>query len=147
MSMDCIQRAATGRANGGAQINAKRILVVDDDPVTRGLVADLLDGVGHYVETATDGESAWKALLNRNFDLLVTDDLMPKASGLALVRRIRVAKMALPIVLASDRLDLGDVARMNRDPWSRFDVFLSKPYSLSGMLHAVERCVCDRECV
>ena len=115
----------------------KRILVVDDDPFVCGLLAATLEDAGYQVKTAADGEAAWGALLGSRYDLLVTDDIMPKASGLALVRRIRVADMALPVIVASERLDAMDIVKLSRDPWSRFDGFVRKPFTMSEVLAAV----------
>ena len=113
------------------------ILVADDDSMMCGLVAATLEDAGHQVKTATDGETAWVALLAHKYDLLVTDDIMPRVSGLALVRRIRVAAMAIPVIVASERLDADDAARLNSDPWSRFDAFIHKPFTMSDLLAAV----------
>jgi len=101
------------------------------------LAASLEDG--YQVKTAIDGEAAWAELLASRYDLLITDDIMPKASGLALVRRIRVASMALSVIVASDRLDADDVAKLNHDPWARFDAFVRKPFTTSELLAVVYR--------
>jgi CheY-like chemotaxis protein len=110
------------------------VLVADADEATRGSMVSALEHGGLVVDAAADGETAWAALLARRYDLLVTSDVMPKASGLALVRRIRVAVMALPVIVASDRLDAEDVARLSRDPWARFDAFIRKPVDLEELL-------------
>ena len=123
--------------NAAVHGEPKRILVVDDDSIVCGLVAAALEAAGHQVKTAADGEAAWGTLLAGHYDLLVTDDIMPKASGLALVRRIRVAAIALPIIVASERLDAADVVRLNRDPWARFDAFVRKPVAPSELLATV----------
>ncbi len=65
------------------------ILVVEDDPVVRGLVADALEGTGCRIETAKDDEAVWAALLVNYYDLLVTDDPRSRSSGLRLVKKIR----------------------------------------------------------
>jgi len=114
-----------------------RILVVDDDAMTCGMVAATLEDAGYDVRTAGDGEAAWAALLASTFNLVITDDIMPKASGLALVRRIRVADLALLVIVASDRLDPTEVAKLTHDPWSRFDAYLHKPFTTFQMLAAV----------
>jgi YesN/AraC family two-component response regulator len=53
------------------------------------------------VDTAEDGEFGWEALQAKNYDLLITDNNMPKVSGLELVKKLRSARMALPVILAS----------------------------------------------
>jgi CheY-like chemotaxis protein len=69
---------------------SKRVLVIDDDPVVRGLMVASLEEAGHSVESVTDDEVAWCDLLSNNYDLLVTDDVRGKVSRLASLRKIRV---------------------------------------------------------
>jgi CheY-like chemotaxis protein len=113
-----------------------RILVVDDDPDVRQIVASVLQQAGHHVETAEDGEAAWTILLAKACDLLVTDHLMPNLSGVALVRRVRVAKMALLVIMASGTME---DALLPRDPWSRVDALIRKPFTRLELLTLVDR--------
>ncbi|MFQ5859571.1 MAG: diguanylate cyclase [Anaerolineae bacterium] len=68
-----------------------RILIVDDDPVLRRLLEASLTHAGHEVLTTTDGQSAWELLQNDSVRLVITDWMMPKLDGPALIRRIRAA--------------------------------------------------------
>ena len=79
---------------------SNRILVVDDDIDLRLLSAEVLFHSGYQVDTAEDGETGWEALQARNYDLLITDNKMPKVSGVELVKKLRSARMALPVILA-----------------------------------------------
>ncbi len=63
---------------------------------------------------------------------------MPRVSSLALVRRIRVANITLPVIVASERLDAADVVKLKRDPWSWFDALVRKPFTTSELLAAVQ---------
>jgi two-component system cell cycle sensor histidine kinase/response regulator CckA len=61
----------------------QRILVVDDDAVLRGVLAEALQDEGYEVVTAADGEEAW-AILEREdepFDLVLSDLEMPNRGG------------------------------------------------------------------
>ena len=120
-----------------ASTAAARILVVDDDVVVLGLETTILQRAGHRVDTATDGATAWRALMAGDYDLLVTDYLMPGISGVALVRQLRVAQLALPVVLVSGTLQSLDLARLNRDPWTRIHAFVRKPFLVHEFLAAV----------
>ena len=126
-------------ALAAGQCATKRILIANGDSLVCGMLAASLEDAGYQVKTAIDGEAAWAELLASRYDLLITDDIMPKASGLALVRRIRVASMALSVIVASDRLDADDVAKLNHDPWARFDAFVRKPFTTSELLAVVYR--------
>src|ERR1700748_1598004 len=74
------------------------ILLVDDDLYIRELYSSALIRQGYHVDTMTDGADAWKALQNHSYDLLITDQVMPKLSGLELIKKLRLAKTRLPII-------------------------------------------------
>ncbi len=73
-----------------------RVLVADDDPSFRGLLRDLLEGAGHTVTEARDGEEALLFLRRETFQLVLADQRMPKLDGLALLRRGRAEAPVLP---------------------------------------------------
>ena len=66
-----------------------RLLVVDDDPVFRDELAELLAGDGHATETAASVQKAEQALEAREFDVVLTDLKMPRQSGMELLHRVR----------------------------------------------------------
>lgn len=116
-----------------------RILVVDDDPDLLRLEAKILRRDGHRVDTAENGEVAWKALGCGAYDLVVTDYIMPRVSGLALVRQMRVADMMLPVMMVSGNLSHIEATRLSADPWSRIDAVLHKPFDADDLVSAVNR--------
>jgi len=137
MNVICDHPSLTPASQPATHDESKRILVVENDPLMCGLMSATLEDAGHRVKTVADGDAAWRALLASKYDLVVTEDIMPKVSGLALVRRIRVADMALRVIVASARLDAADVVKLSRDPWSRFDAFVRKPFTTSDLIAAV----------
>jgi two-component system chemotaxis response regulator CheY len=82
-----------------------RILFVDDEPQLRTLGKRALGGSGYDVDAAVDGVEAWAALHDRGYHLLITDNEMPRLSGLELAARARRAGMRIPIVLTSNSAD------------------------------------------
>ena len=66
-----------------------RILVAEDDPVTRRFVATLLEREGYEVRAVEDGESAWRELRAWRPDLVVTDVVMPYLDGFDILRRAK----------------------------------------------------------
>ncbi len=79
----------------------QRILVVDDEEMIRQLNSKVLMLSHYQVDTAEDGGAAWKALQAVNYGLLITDNQMPKVTGIELVKKCRCERMTLPIILAS----------------------------------------------
>src|ERR1017187_10595202 len=80
---------------------SRRILVADDDESIRYLLSTVLAGAGFDVNTASDGQQAWEAIFHGHYDLLVTDNDMPRLTGIQLIERIREARMSLPVIIAS----------------------------------------------
>src|SRR5687767_9307408 len=77
----------------------RRILVAEDDHSLRRINAKVLSHFGYLVDAAEDGEAAWHALNSGRYDLLVTDNDMPKVSGVELIKKVRAARMALPVIM------------------------------------------------
>ncbi len=114
-----------------------RILVVDDDADLCRLEAAILNSAGFSVATALNSAAAWNRLQTDDYDLLVTDYLMPGSSGLALVRQLRVAEIQVPVVMISGTLDSLDLPKLTTDPWSRIHAFVRKPFTIQEFLSAV----------
>jgi two-component system OmpR family response regulator len=68
-----------------------RLLVVDDDPELRSLIAEFLRGSGFTVDEAADGVAMDEAMASTRYDLLVLDQMMPGEDGLSILRRLRGA--------------------------------------------------------
>lgn len=79
-----------------------RILVVDDDPDLRDLLATYLGSNGFVVSSANDGTAMWAALEEGMPDAIVLDLMLPGVDGLALTRALRV-KSSVPILMLSAR--------------------------------------------
>ena len=66
-----------------------RVLFADDDAVARGLIALVLERLGHDAVGVEDGRAAWDTWQRGGFDLVILDLDMPELDGLELCRRIR----------------------------------------------------------
>ena len=110
-----------------------RILIAEDEQVTRAMLARQLKAWGHEVTAESDGQQAWERLESgAEFDIVVTDWEMPRLSGLELVRRIRGAPGAAYtyIILLTSRTEKADVVDGIE---AGADDYLSKPFD-SGEL-------------
>lgn len=65
------------------------ILAVDDSPSIRQMIRHTLESVAYEVTVAADGQEALDAASQRSFDLVLTDQNMPRLDGLGLTRRLR----------------------------------------------------------
>ena len=116
-----------------------RILVVEDDPDIRHSNAMVLHHAGYHVDTAEDGRAGWHTLSHApdSYALLITDHNMPGLTGLALVKKLREARMILPVIMATGALPEEDLFDLY--PWLQPAVALLKPYSVGELLGTVEK--------
>lgn len=79
----------------------QRILIVDDEPHIRRLLATRLDAEGYTVAEAGDGEEGLRMLPDFGPDLVILDLMMPGANGLEVLSRIRADSQhgALPVII------------------------------------------------
>jgi DNA-binding response OmpR family regulator len=112
-----------------------RILVVDDEVNTRRLNATVLAQAGYHVDEAADGAAGFEALQTGNYDLVITDNLMPKVTGVEMLKKLRAAHMALPVIMASGAFPTMEFAR---HPWLQPDAMLLRPYTVEKLLNTVE---------
>ena len=77
------------------------ILVIDDEDVIRMLVMEILESAGHTVTGAESAEVALSLLERSEFDLVVSDVVMPGLSGLELLEAVRARRASLPVVLVT----------------------------------------------
>jgi DNA-binding response OmpR family regulator len=112
----------------------QRILVADDDRDIRQLSTKVLVRSGYQVDAAEDGAAAWEALQTKTFNLLITDHDMPRLTGVELVKKLRSAHMALPVILATGRLPAHELAQ---NPSLQLAAVLPKPFSTDELLMTV----------
>lgn len=113
------------------------ILIVDDSPEERTLIASLLDESGRYViETAASGEEALGRLARGGIDLLVTDFVMPGLDGLQLVNKAIEIDPSL-----KGRVLIVTGGMFGRDDALAFAAgthVLTKPFSMDQFIKTVE---------
>jgi len=76
-----------------------RILVVDDEPSIRDLLAKTLALAEYVVDVAADGRSALDRMRNETYDLLIADLKMPGIDGLSVIREAKRYKANLPVII------------------------------------------------
>lgn len=87
------------------EVRRRKLLVVDDSPLTRELLVSLLESVGYEISQAADGAEALELLAREVVDAVVTDLEMPRVDGLELTRRLKVHPTLknLPVVIVTTR--------------------------------------------
>jgi CheY-like chemotaxis protein len=115
---------------------APRILVVDDEPMVRALIARALSDEGYEVVAVDNGRAALDAARNAEvgFDLIVTNNYMPGLTGAELIARVRQDFPSLPI------LHIDDISRKRVDKGLPEDVpTVYKPFSVATLQEAVRK--------
>ncbi len=113
---------------------APTLLVVDDEPELRGLLAEYFGRHGFAVQTAQDAAQARECVASRQPDLAVLDINMPGENGLSLARWLRAAHPQVAIVMlttASESVDRIVGLELGADD------YVSKPYELRELLARV----------
>lgn len=116
-------------------LSPPRILVVDEDSDLRLLYTEALVRPGYHVDAAEDGAAALKAFRVNNYHLLITEHSLPTLTGVELVRTLRAARMAVPVIMAATRLPVHELAR---NPSLQPVAVLPKPFYLSQLLETVK---------
>ena len=113
----------------------QRILVLEDAEDIRQLNAEILMDAGYDVGVAEDGTAAWAALHLDHYDLLLTDQFLPKLSGVELLKKIHTARMTLPIIMVTEILPTWEFAL---HPCLKSVRMLRKPYTMDKLLGMVD---------
>src|SRR5580658_7726538 len=77
--------------------SAQRILVVDDNTYRRKVCVDVLVDSGYEVEGVADGAAGWEAIQSKDYDLIITDNKMPKMTGLEMLEKMRASRLLVPV--------------------------------------------------
>ena len=121
--------ASTIASPGGVteQNDDMMILVVDDHPINRRLLADQLNSLGYQCKTANDGVDALNVLSKNHIDIVLSDVNMPNMDGYRLTQRIRQLGLTLPVVGVTANALAEEKQRCIE---SGMDSCLSKPVTL-----------------
>jgi two-component system cell cycle response regulator CpdR len=113
-----------------------RILVAEDERAVREFVCRALDQEGHTVTSVEDGLEALSQLAIKDFDLLLTDIVMPGMDGIALALKVARDKPEMPILMMSGYA-------LERQRAHNLDALIhevvAKPFTLRQILDAVQK--------
>ncbi|QGG54618.1 response regulator transcription factor [Paenibacillus sp. B01] len=114
-----------------------RILLVEDDEEISGLVAEHLEREGCEVQAALDGEEALAQLASREFDLVLLDLMLPKRSGMEVLRALRETSLVPVLILSAKDSDLDKALGLGLGA----DDYLSKPFSMIELTARVQAAI------
>ncbi|KQU49928.1 sensor histidine kinase [Bosea sp. Leaf344] len=109
-----------------------RLLVVDDDALVRLNTVMMLEDAGHSIVEAASGPEALTLLAENRFDLLITDQAMPKMTGVQLAEIVQEKYPQMPILVATGYAELPPNVNLPR---------LSKPFDQHTLARAIDACL------
>lgn len=117
-------------------MSRERILIVDDEPAIRVMLAEALSDCGYNCETASDGQEAFEKVAQGRFDLVLSDIRMPRADGRTLLRNLKQKYPDLPVVILSAVDDAESAIEMLT---GGAEHYILKPIQLLELNIALER--------
>jgi DNA-binding response OmpR family regulator len=116
---------------------AKRILVVDDDPIILRLLASRLKNSGYDVVSAIDGESGLKKAIAKKPDLVLLDIIMPGLNGFEVCKRLKENDKTkdIPVIMLTALAGENDLSKSLEEG---ADCFITKPFRAVDLLHEIK---------
>lgn len=105
-----------------------RVLIVDDDPGIRETISQIIEELGYACDKAPDGQDALTLLDSGPYLCVFTDIMMPKMTGLELIKRIKAREFTLPIIVITGYASLEIAIDAMKCGASDF---ISKPFKLN----------------
>jgi two-component system KDP operon response regulator KdpE len=118
-----------------------RVLVIEDDPAIRRFLRTSLAAQNYHVLEAENGESGLAFLQRNAIDLVMLDLGLPDIDGIEVLRRMRAAGSAVPVIVLSSRGDeIGKVAALDGGA----DDYVTKPFGMDELLARIRAAVRHR---
>jgi DNA-binding NtrC family response regulator len=120
----------------------KKVLIVDDEEMIRNLLTKMLSREGISTRCAEDGSKAIELLEENEFDLIISDLIMPKKEGLEVIMYLKKHNISTPLIVMSGGAKLGteDVyLTMAKRHGSKYT--FQKPFDYESFLSAVKDCL------
>ncbi|HZC87707.1 MAG TPA: response regulator transcription factor [Steroidobacteraceae bacterium] len=111
------------------------VLLIEDDIEAAGLLMRGLGESGYTVDHAADGREGLARALQGQFDLIVTDRMLPHLDGLTIIERLRARGSGTPVLVLSA---LGSVDDRIRGLRAGGDDYLTKPFAFAELLARIE---------
>jgi DNA-binding NtrC family response regulator len=119
----------------------RRLLVIDDDAVTRELLTEVLQDEGYSVEACESGKLALKRTAEETFDLAITDVRMPEMDGIAVTQALKARQPELQVIVMTAFGSVETAVEAIRH--GAFD-YVSKPMNLDEIKSTVRRALTER---
>lgn len=123
---------------------AKRVLIVDDDPEIREIVAAVLDSVGYVVTAVSGADPAIALVAKEPPDVILTDIHMPEGDGFELINAVRERGLDIPIVAMSGGSGTFGIDHLEYARKLGAVSIVDKPFRSSHLAEAIDRALAGR---
>jgi len=110
-----------------------RVLLVEDEALIAITTSMSLEDAGYHVTLASDGQQGLEIAMQERPDLIVSDFMMPRMSGVQMIEKLRESGCLMPIVLATA------IPENQLPKCAGYDVYLPKPYTEKQLLEVLNR--------
>ncbi len=124
-------------------MEAGRILIVDDDPIVRSVLSDLLETVGNYTtDCAEDGLDGIRKVTDNDYDIVFTDLTMPRLTGIDFLKETKKIRPQLPVVVITGHGTLDNAINAMREGAKDF---ITKPFNIATVASVAERTIGEKK--
>lgn len=114
------------------------ILLVEDDELVRDMLTQMLQRASHEVLTATNGEEAIEVLKRTHPDIMITDIIMPKMSGITLISEVKNRHPTMEIIAISGGGRLDPTGYLDLSESLGATASFEKPVDKAALLMAID---------
>ncbi|MCR4315667.1 MAG: response regulator [Planctomycetes bacterium] len=119
----------------------RKVLVVEDDPNTQVLIVSILRSAGFEVDTAADGQEAFRKGTTGRYDLVTLDLVMEPWSGEQAIDSLSFIEANVPTIIVTAIIDPEVRSRLLSNPSVKG--FIEKPFTREQLLKAVNEAISD----
>ena len=124
-------------------MNGNKFLVIDDDPITRDLLSDILctiDGCG--TDVAPNGREGLEKVKENSYAIVFTDLMMPVLNGLGVLKEVQKIYPGLPVVVVTGMSTIDVAINVMKEGANDF---ITKPFKINTITSTVERILGERQ--
>ncbi|NVD27983.1 response regulator [Parasphingorhabdus flavimaris] len=114
------------------------ILIADDDDILVDMIRLRLDGHGHHIEVAADGEAALDAVSSQRPDIIILDMMMPIISGSEVLSKLKSQPETrdIPVIMLTSRSGEADIVQALK---AGVDDYLTKPFIPQELIARIDK--------
>ncbi len=123
-------------------MNSAKVLIVDDDPMIRDALAEILSSVGGYrTEIAVNGSEGLKKIKDNKYDIVFTDLTMPNFTGMDLLKEAKRVDADIPVVVITGYSTIENAVAAMRE--GAYD-FVTKPFKIEKVISLANKIIGEK---